>query len=113
MCAPAPAPAAGQPSVPLNGVSAGTSKRPVTEQEAEEMAAEVWKATWPVERVRQRAFFTFGMEMLLTLNLHQTREFFAAFFSLSDFHWYVIMLCCMCGLPWVYFTPVLCMRPTC
>jgi lycopene beta-cyclase len=51
------------------------------------MAAAVWRATWPVERIRQRAFFSFGMEMLLTLNLGQMREFFSAFFSLSDFHW--------------------------
>nr|ANY98896.1 chloroplast lycopene beta-cyclase [Dunaliella salina]QIW94443.1 carotene synthesis related protein [Dunaliella salina] len=66
---------------------AGAARQLVTEQEAEEMAAAVWRATWPVERIRQRAFFSFGMEMLLTLNLQQTRDFFAAFFSLSDFQW--------------------------
>lgn len=54
------------------------------------MAAAVWQAAWPVERIRQRAFFSFGMEMLLSLRLVQMREFFAAFFSLSKFHWWVL-----------------------
>lgn len=30
---------------------------------------------------------TFGMEVLLKLDLLRTRQFFSAFFSLSDFHW--------------------------
>ena len=38
-------------------------------------------------RVRQREFFTFGMDVLLKLDLEQTRDFFASFFSLSDYHW--------------------------
>ena len=35
------------------------------------MAEAVWAATGPVERIRQRAFFTFGMDLLLSLNLFQ------------------------------------------
>lgn len=61
---------------------------PRTEEEADAMAAAVWAAMWPRQRVRQRAFFDFGMEVLLKLDLEETREFFAAFFSLSDFHWH-------------------------
>jgi lycopene beta-cyclase len=52
------------------------------------MAAAVWRTAWPVERLRQRAFFCFGMDVLLRLNLAETRQFFAAFFSLSAFHWH-------------------------
>jgi lycopene beta-cyclase len=52
------------------------------------MAAGVWRAAWPVERLRQRAFFTFGMDVLLKLNLDETRNFFNAFFSLSDYNWH-------------------------
>lgn len=52
------------------------------------MAAAVWRATWPLERIRQRAFFSFGMDMLLSFNLEQIREFFAAFFNLSEHHWH-------------------------
>jgi lycopene beta-cyclase len=36
----------------------------------------------------QRAFFCFGMDVLLKLNLAETRSFFNAFFDLSDFHWH-------------------------
>ena len=46
------------------------------------------QATWPIERIQQRAFLTFGMDVLLSLNVHQTREFFEAFFTLSDFNWH-------------------------
>ncbi|KAG2430978.1 hypothetical protein HYH02_013511 [Chlamydomonas schloesseri] len=67
---------------------AGAALRPSSEAEADSMAAAVWAATWPMERIRQRAFFTFGMDVLLSLNLVQIREFFRAFFSLSDFHWH-------------------------
>jgi lycopene beta-cyclase len=41
-----------------------------------------------VERLRQRAFFCFGMDVLLKLNLAETRSFFNAFFSLSPFNWH-------------------------
>lgn len=67
---------------------AGTPQRPKSEAEANSMAAAVWRSAWPVERLRQRAFFCFGMDVLLKLNLEETREFFAAFFSLSAFHWH-------------------------
>uniref|UniRef100_A0A7R9VJC8 lycopene beta-cyclase n=2 Tax=Chlamydomonas euryale TaxID=1486919 RepID=A0A7R9VJC8_9CHLO len=57
-------------------------KRPRNEAEADCMAERVWAATWPVERIRQRTFLTFGMELLLSLDLAQTRRFFGAFFTL-------------------------------
>eukprot|EP00878_Enallax_costatus_P018860 GHUV01019880.1.p1 GENE.GHUV01019880.1~~GHUV01019880.1.p1 ORF type:complete len:433 (+),score=152.84 GHUV01019880.1:416-1714(+) len=66
----------------------GAVAPPTTESEAAAMAAGVWRSAWPVERLRQRAFFCFGMDVLLKLNLEETRNFFNAFFSLSDFHWH-------------------------
>ncbi len=33
------------------------------EAEADAMAATIWAGTWPVQRVRQREFFDFGMEV--------------------------------------------------
>jgi len=63
-------------------------RAPRSAAEADAMAAAVWAAMWPVQRVRQREFFVFGMEVLLKLNLQETRQFFAAFFALSDFHWH-------------------------
>jgi flavin-dependent dehydrogenase len=61
---------------------------PRNEREAELMAASVWRAAWPLPRLRQRAFFCFGMDVLLRLDLAETRQFFAAFFALSPFHWH-------------------------
>lgn len=63
------------------------ARAPRSEAEAAAMSAAVWRAMWPVERLRQRAFFEFGMDVLLKLDLAETRQFFAAFFSLSDRHW--------------------------
>ncbi|GFR49762.1 hypothetical protein Agub_g11924 [Astrephomene gubernaculifera] len=67
---------------------AGAPLRPPSESAAARMATAVWAATWPLPRIRQRAFFNFGMDILLSLDLAQMREFFRAFFSLSDFHWH-------------------------
>ncbi|MEW5301378.1 MAG: hypothetical protein WDW36_004240 [Sanguina aurantia] len=68
--------------------TAGVARMPSSEAEANRMASAVWAAIWPLERIRQRSFFTFGMDVLLKLDLKQTREFFSAFFSLSKFHWH-------------------------
>jgi lycopene beta-cyclase len=69
-------------------VAAGSTDQQLTEAQATSMSAGVWRAAWPVERLRQRAFFTFGMDVLLKLNLEETRSFFNAFFSLSAFNWH-------------------------
>lgn len=74
-------------SVSDKATDAHLPKEPRDAREAEAMAAAVWATMWPVQRIRQREFFEFGMEVLLKLNLIETRQFFAAFFSLSDFHW--------------------------
>ncbi len=66
---------------------AGAARAPRGEAEADAMAASVWAAVWPRARLRQREFFVFGMEVLLKLNLAETRQFFAAFFALSERHW--------------------------
>ena len=47
----------------------------------------MWESIWPEERLQQRAFLNFGMEVILKLELTETRQFFSAFFALSDFHW--------------------------
>ena len=47
-----------------------------------------WDAL-PLRRLRQREFFTFGMDVLLKLDLNETRQFFSAFFNLSEFYWQV------------------------
>ena len=71
------------PSVAAVGTPNGARDEP----EALAMTSKIWKAIWPKQRLRQREFFTFGMDVLLKLDLKETRQFFAAFFGLSDFHW--------------------------
>ncbi|KAL2610837.1 hypothetical protein R1flu_022529 [Riccia fluitans] len=50
-------------------------------------ALEAWNALWPMERKRQRAFFLFGLELILQLDLTGIREFFGTFFELPDWLW--------------------------
>lgn len=42
-------------------------RAPRSEAEADAMAAAVWAAMWPVQRLRQREFFEFGMEVRVGL----------------------------------------------
>ena len=69
------------------GSDCGVEATGVSEADAEAMSARVWETAWPKTRIRQREFFNFGMDILLVLDLHQIRQFFAGFFSLSDYHW--------------------------
>lgn len=68
-------------------IASNAAKAPLNEEEAMKAAEAVWGTMWPSARIRQREFFDFGMEVLLKLDLEETREFFSAFFALSDFHW--------------------------
>lgn len=50
-------------------------------------ASVAWSALWPSPEARRRAFFVFGMEVLLNLDLEGLRSFFSAFFALEDRLW--------------------------
>ncbi|KAL3682046.1 hypothetical protein R1sor_000068 [Riccia sorocarpa] len=50
-------------------------------------ALEAWNALWPMERKRQRAFFMFGLELILQQDHVGIREFFGTFFELPDWLW--------------------------
>jgi len=45
-----------------------------------------WNTLWPLERKRQRAFFLFGLALILQLDIGGIRTFFRTFFCLPD--WY-------------------------
>ena len=45
-----------------------------------------WNTLWPQERKRQRAFFLFGLALILQLDIEGIRTFFRTFFCLPD--WY-------------------------
>ncbi len=43
--------------------------QPFDEAAADAATAAVWRQVWPAQRLRQREFFSFGMEVLLKLDL--------------------------------------------
>lgn len=45
-----------------------------------------WNTLWPQEKKRQRAFFLFGLALILQLDIEGIRTFFRTFFCLPD--WY-------------------------
>ena len=49
--------------------SAPAPLRATSEAGAMEISEKLWESVWPGWRLRQREFFTFGMDVLLTLDL--------------------------------------------
>ncbi|KAF3324532.1 lycopene epsilon cyclase [Carex littledalei] len=47
-----------------------------------------WKALWPQERKRQRAFFLFGLALITQLDIEGIRSFFLTFFRLPTWMWW-------------------------
>ncbi|GFR43330.1 hypothetical protein Agub_g4400 [Astrephomene gubernaculifera] len=54
---------------------------------AQGVSKRVWDALWPQEKRTQAAFQVFGMELLATLDLAATNDFFSTFFGLPSFFW--------------------------
>ncbi|KAI0496373.1 hypothetical protein KFK09_022689 [Dendrobium nobile] len=50
-------------------------------------SALAWRTLWPQERKRQRAFFLFGLALILQLDIDGIRIFFQTFFRLPDWMW--------------------------
>ncbi|KAL0552900.1 hypothetical protein IC582_012033 [Cucumis melo] len=46
-----------------------------------------WNTLWPRERKRQRAFFLFGLALIVQLDIEGIRTFFRTFFQLPDWMW--------------------------
>ncbi|KAM7260456.1 hypothetical protein ACFE04_016197 [Oxalis oulophora] len=46
----------------------------------ENISMQAWNTLWPQERKRQRAFFLFGLALIVQLDIDGTREFFKTFF---------------------------------
>lgn len=55
--------------------------------EAQRLSERVWRMMWGVELRRQRDFLEFGAELLGTLDMHNSRRFFDAFFGLPEDLW--------------------------
>nr|WGZ82028.1 lycopene epsilon cyclase [Daucus carota] len=53
----------------------------------ENISMQAWKTLWPQERKRQRAFFLFGLALILQLDIDGIRTFFQTFFRLPTWMW--------------------------
>ncbi|KAJ7979311.1 Lycopene epsilon cyclase [Quillaja saponaria] len=51
------------------------------------ISMQAWETLWPQERKRQRAFFLFGLALILQLDIEGIRTFFRTFFQLPKWMW--------------------------
>ncbi|KAG2712850.1 hypothetical protein I3843_04G136400 [Carya illinoinensis] len=51
------------------------------------ISMQAWNSLWPQERKRQRAFFLFGLALILQLDIEGIRTFFRTFFRLPSWMW--------------------------
>lgn len=51
------------------------------------ISMQAWDTLWPQERKRQRAFFLFGLALILQLDIEGIRTFFHTFFRLPSWMW--------------------------
>ena len=72
---------------PPADVAAASARALSPEAAQASLSAAGWGSLWTEARLRQRAFFNFGMHILLQLDLLETREFFTAFFDLKYVEW--------------------------
>lgn len=52
------------------------------------ISKQAWETLWPLERKRQRAFFLFGLALIVQLDIEGTRTFFRTFFRLPTWMWW-------------------------
>ncbi|RYR67527.1 hypothetical protein Ahy_A03g013931 isoform A [Arachis hypogaea] len=57
------------------------------ERSKENLSMQAWNTLWPQERKRQRAFFLFGLALILQLDIEGIRTFFHTFFRLPNWMW--------------------------
>ncbi|KAK3016816.1 hypothetical protein RJ639_006355 [Escallonia herrerae] len=75
-------------SVISNILNQGHSKDMLTrESYTKNISTQAWNTLWPQERKRQRAFFLFGLALILQLDIEGIRTFFHIFFRLPSWMW--------------------------
>lgn len=61
--------------------------KPTLERRYANISMQAWNTLWPLERKRQRAFFLFGLALILQLDIEGIRLFFHTFFRLPSWMW--------------------------
>ncbi|CAA7402945.1 unnamed protein product [Spirodela intermedia] len=62
-------------------------KQPFSLESGPNSSTQAWNTLWPPERKRQRAFFLFGLALILELDIEGIRTFFRTFFRLPSWMW--------------------------
>lgn len=62
-----------------------------------------WTTLWPQERKRQRAFFLFGLALILELDIEGIRTFFQTFFRLPTWMWQGFLSSSLSSLDLIWF----------
>ncbi|KAK4786289.1 hypothetical protein SAY86_002978 [Trapa natans] len=72
-----------------NVVRQGHNKAILVDNKAHQsISMQAWKTLWPQERKRRRAFFLFGLALIVQLDIEGTRTFFNTFFRLPRWMWW-------------------------
>ncbi|KAL2945213.1 Lycopene epsilon cyclase chloroplastic [Bienertia sinuspersici] len=71
-----------------NLIKNGLSKNAISRQiNVENISMQAWNTLWPQERKRQRAFFLFGLALIVQLDTEGIRTFFRTFFRVPKWMW--------------------------
>lgn len=71
-----------------NIIKRGSSKSAILlQRNVQNISMQAWNTLWPQERKRQRAFFLFGLALIVQLDIEGTRTFFRTFFQLPKWMW--------------------------
>ncbi|GMH13741.1 hypothetical protein Nepgr_015582 [Nepenthes gracilis] len=68
-------------------INCGQSRNMLLHKNSENISMQAWNTLWPQERKRQRAFFLFGLALILQLDIEGIRTFFHTFFRLPKWMW--------------------------
>ncbi|KAG0485049.1 hypothetical protein HPP92_009128 [Vanilla planifolia] len=67
-------------------------------------SAIAWRSLWPQEKKRQRAFFLFGLALILQLDIEEIRIFFQTFFRLPDWMWQGFLASSLSSMELIWFS---------
>ncbi|KMZ59007.1 lycopene epsilon cyclase [Zostera marina] len=79
------------------------SKQHLSSGKSYNPSMQAWNALWPGERKRQRAFFIFGLALIIELDIQGIRTFFRTFFRLPTWMWWGFLGSSLSSVDLVWF----------
>ncbi|KAG0486818.1 hypothetical protein HPP92_008913 [Vanilla planifolia] len=92
--------------IPVGGSLPNTEQKNLAFGAAASMVhpATAWRSLWPQEKKRQRAFFLFGLALILQLDIEEIRIFFQTFFRLPDWMWQGFLASSLSSMELIWFS---------